>query len=87
MTFLKTLLGALALCAALLVWAGHAIGPERPTADASSGLTAAAVLASDGMAPDGRTGDGPIDRAALGRLAGAVSGGFQDAAAAAKPAG
>ncbi|MCX4198785.1 hypothetical protein OMR07_27720, partial [Methylobacterium organophilum] len=57
MTFLKTLLASLALCAALLVWAGYAIGPERPTGRTGPGLTAAAVLASDGMAPDGRPGE------------------------------
>ncbi|MGU3555237.1 hypothetical protein [Methylobacterium radiotolerans] len=92
MTFLKTLLASLALCAALLVWAGFEIGPERPTGRTGPGLTAAAVLASDGMAPDGRPGGpatdgGGLDRAALARLAGRVSGEVRDASAAAAPAG
>ena len=92
MTFLKPLLASLALCAALLVWAGFAIGPERPTGRTGPSLTAAAVLASDGMAPDGRPGGpaadgGGPDRAALARLAGRVSGEVRDASAAAAPAG
>ena len=92
MTFLKTLLASLALCAALLVWAGYAIGPERPTGRTGPSLTAAAVLASDGMAPYGRPGEpaadgGGLDRAALDRLAGRVSGEVRDASAAAAPAG
>ncbi|MGU3383906.1 hypothetical protein [Methylobacterium sp. D53M] len=97
MTFLKTLLASLALCAALLVWAGLAIGPERPTDRTSPGLTTAAVLASDGMGPDGRPGEpaaapggpdrGDLDRAALDRLAKRVSGEVRDASAAGTPAG
>ncbi|MEE7450066.1 hypothetical protein MRF4_20910 [Methylobacterium radiotolerans] len=92
MTFLKTLLASLALCAALLVWAGFAIGPERPTDRTEPGLTTAAVLASDGMAPDGRPGDpaagrGGLDREALDRLARRASGEVRDASAAASPAG
>ena len=87
MTFLKTLMGALAVCAALLLWAGHAIGPVRPDVGTTAGLTAAKVLASDGMASDGRPGDPSLDRAALDRLVGAVSGGKKEAAAAGMPAG
>ena len=87
MTLLKTLLGTLALCAALLIWAGLTIGPERAGTEPASGLTAAAVLASDGMAPDGSLGDDRLDRSALGRLARAVSGTPREAAAAEKPAG
>ena len=75
MTFFKNLMGALALCTALLVWADHAIGPVRPVVETATGLTAAEVLASDGMAPDGRPGDPILDRAAVGRLVGAVAGG------------
>ncbi|MDP4002032.1 hypothetical protein [Methylobacterium sp. NEAU K] len=85
MMLLKTLLGALALCAALLVWGSYAIGPGLPAADATSGLTAATVLASDGITPDGRPGEATRDRAGSGRLAGARS--IQDALAAQKPAG
>jgi hypothetical protein len=88
MTFLKTLLGALALSVALLVWAGCAIGPdEQGTGGPAPGLTAAAVLASDGMTPDGKPGEAALDRAALGRLAGAASGETRDAADARTPAG
>ena len=63
MTFLKTLLGALAACAVLLLWAGHVVGPDRVDAG-TMGLTAAAVLASDGMTPDGRPGGPGPERAA-----------------------
>ncbi|MHB2210194.1 hypothetical protein [Methylobacterium sp. CM6257] len=84
MRFVKTLLGALALCAGLLIWAGYVIGSGPPIAGTvPRGLTAAAVLASDGMAPDGRPGD--LDRGALGRLTRALS--AADAPGAAKPAG
>ncbi|MGH1588213.1 hypothetical protein ACRBEV_07380 [Methylobacterium phyllosphaerae] len=85
MSLLKTLLAGMALCAALLVWADFAIGPERPAGRAATGLTTAAILASDGMTADGRTGEAALDRAALGRLAGAVSDDGKEAAAA--PAG
>jgi hypothetical protein len=81
MTFLKTVLAAVAICVALLVWADFAIGPERPGTGTASGLTAAAVLASDGMTPDGRPGEPALDRAALGRLTGAISDGKQAASA------
>jgi hypothetical protein len=67
--FLKTLLGAVALCAALLIWADGAIGLERSGLEPASGLTVAAVLAGDGMTPDGSLGDSHLDRAALDRLA------------------
>ncbi|MGH1569911.1 hypothetical protein ACRAWG_03625 [Methylobacterium sp. P31] len=84
MTFVKTLLGALALCVALLIGAGYAVGSGSSTAGAPpQGLTAAAILASDGMTPDGRPGD--LDREALGRLTGALS--AADPSGAAKPAG
>jgi hypothetical protein len=62
MAFLKTLLGTVALCAALLIWADYAIGPELSGSEPASGLTAAAVLASDGMTPDGSPGDDCLDR-------------------------
>ncbi len=87
MAFLKTLLGTFALCAALLIWADYAIGPERSGSAPASGLTAAAVLASDGMTPDGSPGDDRLDRAALDRLARAASAGSLAAGAAEKPAG
>ncbi|MGU3464542.1 hypothetical protein ACLBXO_06770 [Methylobacterium sp. C33D] len=97
MTFLKTLLASLAVCAALLVWAAFAIGPERQAERTGPGLTTATVLASDGMAPDGRPGEaaagradpdrGRLDRAAFDRLARKVSGEVRDASAAATPAG
>lgn len=87
MAFLKTLLGTFALCAALLIWAAYAIGPERSGSEPASGLTAAAVLASDGMTPDGARGDGGLDRATLDKLARAASDEPQAAVAAEKPAG
>jgi hypothetical protein len=86
MRFLKTLLGALALCTALLVWAGHVIGPGQPESRTTPGLTAAEVLASDGMAPDGRPGEPHPDRAVQGRLVDAISSGKSPAASGA-PAG
>ncbi|QGY01104.1 hypothetical protein MMSR116_03705 [Methylobacterium mesophilicum SR1.6/6] len=86
MTFLKTVLTALAVCLALIVWASYAIGPTRPGAETAPGLTAAAVLASDGMAPDGRPGEPALDRAALSRLTGSISDGKQ-AASVGTPAG
>lgn len=56
MSFLKTLLGALCLCAALLAGAAFLSGSNLTVARTPQpGLTAAAVLASDGMGPDGRT--------------------------------
>jgi hypothetical protein len=55
MSLLNTMLGVIALCAALLFGISVALGPVDQQAQAkSAGLTAAAVLASDGMGPDGR---------------------------------
>lgn len=79
MTCLKTLLGALVLCAALLVWAGYAIGPDRTEGRMAPGLTAAKVLASDGMAPDGRPAEPDRGGALPSRQAGASSGGKEPA--------
>jgi len=87
MALLKTLLGAFALCAALLIWADRAIGPEQSGLEPAAGLTAATVLASDGMEADGSPGDGRLDRAALDRLVHASSGKTQAAVASEKPAG
>lgn len=87
MAFLKTLLGTFALCAALLIWAAHAIGPERSGSEPAPGLTAAAVLASDGMTPEGARENGGLDRAALDKLARAASDEPRVPIAAEKPAG
>jgi hypothetical protein len=55
MSVLKTVIGALGLCAALLVGAAVLYGPDRDAVPVRpAGLTAAAILASDGMGPDGR---------------------------------
>jgi hypothetical protein len=86
MAFLKTLLGTFALCAALLIWADYAIGPERSGSEPASGLTAAAVLASDGMTPDGSPGDDRLDRAALDSLARTATAEPPTAGAAERPA-
>lgn len=68
MTFLKTLLGTLALCAVLLVAVARAVAPDPSgSAPRPQGLTAAAVLASDGMGPDGQPDASPPPEA--GRLA------------------
>lgn len=74
MSFLKTLLGTMALCAALLIGAGLIAGRDDPSAadPTATGLTAASVLASDGMAPDGNPGD--LDHRIRGRLAGSTIG-------------
>ena len=75
MPFLKTLIGAVALCAVLLAGAALVIGPDRAVSNGHApALTAAAVLASDGMAPDGRPGQAAVagrdpDRLAVGPAA------------------
>ncbi|MCJ2072985.1 hypothetical protein MKK75_30035 [Methylobacterium sp. J-030] len=52
MSLLKTLLGAVTLSAALLTILSFAVGPDRPDPHVEPpGLTAADVLASDGMGP------------------------------------
>jgi hypothetical protein len=79
MTFVKTLLGALALCAALLGGAALISGPDLAHTQ-TSGLTAAAVLASDGMAPDGRSATADREPPTSGRM---LLSGAQDA----QPAG
>lgn len=70
MVFVKTLLGTLTLCGLLLAAVALALGPDHSgTAPRPLGLTAASVLASDGMAPDGRPDeDAPAPRR-LDRLA------------------
>lgn len=85
--FLTTVLGGLAVCALLLACVGYRVGTDVPPAERWDGLTAATVLASDGMsAKGGRTDDArmvaradrvaaqgqALDRAALRRLAGAA---------------
>lgn len=61
MTFLKTLLGSFAICAVLLALAALTLGPSSTGMNSHPrGLTAASVLASDGMGPDGRPGEGTL---------------------------
>lgn len=79
MTFVKTVLGALALCAVLLAGAAIVSGPDLAPAQ-TAGLTAAAVLASDGMAPDGRRATSDHETLSPGRM---LLSGAQDA----QPAG
>lgn len=64
MVFVKALLGALTLCGLLLGTGALALGPGHPgTASRPSGLTAASVLASDGMGPGGQPDEaGPAPR-------------------------
>lgn len=70
MTLLKTLLGALALCAVLLVGMALAVAPEPSgSTPPPQGLTAADVLASDGMGPDGRPDESRAHPPEGGRMA------------------
>ncbi|MCJ2089072.1 hypothetical protein MKK88_24250 [Methylobacterium sp. E-005] len=80
MTLLKIVLGSAVLCAALLSVLSFALGPTHDVPAQPPGLTAAAVLATDGMGPDGRMVQSTGAKPQPGRI---IVGGAEDA----RPAG